>query len=660
MRSSRCFFLLLLPFLQDLPVQAAWEVVSATNTEEVHIFRDEFGVPHVFAETLGGVSFGHGYAIATDRLAQMIGYRDGTREVLGYQGDGITSWADQFALLPSRIRHIYNAYAAGVNFRIAEVQANPSLLLPLDLVGRTPLDPWTALDSFSVFVTMADRFGGSGSQELGNLAQYNALGPVAFNSQYPINNPAAPTTIRSGTATLLPSLLKRESLPKAIPSVSIESLRKAMIRFEEQQRNVLDVFNRYRMPTSLGSFAVTVHPARAVDGKPLLLGCPQMGTPPAGQPQISCQVGLYGAGWEVAGMTFAGVPMVLIGGNRHMAWTTTSGITDNMDIFIEQLNPANTTQYWHNGTWVTAEQDLITGQWYTVHGSVFATDLAAVPPIAYTQRVTYWGSEWRYLTAFIGMADSTNLTEFRQAAYQIPGSHNFLCAGRDGHIWYIHGGMYPLRAPTVDPRLPSSGTGAQDWLGMIPPENLPQQTDPPEGFFANWNNKPVVWWNHGDRISWPYASNHVTAIQQVLDPLPLISYLHVRTVPQSIWDHGTYQQVIEPGPAPIRAENIGVAGQDGFIPQVGVRGPHFSDQDPIFYGWDFKPFYFFLSDGDQDQDGMPNEWESRYLLDPLADDAAADPDGDLFDNLTEYQNGTDPRDAASHPEPSSITHWQLY
>lgn len=660
LNSKPCLLLPLLFLLQICQVQAGWQVVSATDSEEIRIFRDEFGVPNVFAETLGGVSFGHGYAIATDRLAQMIRYRDGAREVRGYQGDGIASWADQFALLPSRIRHIYNAYAAGVNARMTEVEADPDTLLPLDLVGRTPLDPWTALDSFSIFVTMADMFGSGGSRELDNLIQYNALGPEEFDNQYPINHPAAPTTIRSGTPTLPPSLPKVTAQPKVVPGVSTETLRSAKERLAERQGNLVDAFHRHQMPTSLGSFAVAVHPSKAADGKPLLLGCPQMGYPPVGEPQISCQIGLYGGGWEVAGMTFAGVPMVLIGGNRHLAWTTTSGMTDNTDIFIEWVNPADNTQYWHNGGWVTAEYDSATGQWYTIHGVVFATDFASDPPLAFVYRVTYWGSEWRYLTSFIGMADSKNLHDFRQAAYQVPGSHNFFYAGRDEHAWYIHGGMFPLRAPTVDPRLPSTGTGEQDWLGIIPPEDLPQQTDPPEGYFANWNNKPVVWWDHGDRISWPGSSDHVTSIFQVLDPLPMISYSHVRGIPQSINDQGTYQQVVEPGQAPIRAENIGQGGQDGFIPQVGPRGPHFSDQSPIFHEWNYKPFYFFLLDADQDQDGMPNGWESQHLLDLLVDDAGEDPDGDLFDNLTEYQYLTDPRDSASHPEPSHISQWWDY
>ena len=52
---------------------------------------------------------------------------------------------------------------------------------------------------------------------------------------------------------------------------------------------------------------------------------------------------------------------------------------------------------------------------------------------------------------------------------------------------------------------------------------------------------------------------------------------------------------------------------------------------------------------DSDGDGMPDEWEKKFALDPFSDDAALDPDTDGFTNLEEFQGGTDPKDAKSHP-----------
>ncbi len=52
---------------------------------------------------------------------------------------------------------------------------------------------------------------------------------------------------------------------------------------------------------------------------------------------------------------------------------------------------------------------------------------------------------------------------------------------------------------------------------------------------------------------------------------------------------------------------------------------------------------------DADGDGMHDMWETTYGLDPSLDDSALDLDSDTYSNLTEYQSGTNPNDAASHP-----------
>ncbi len=54
---------------------------------------------------------------------------------------------------------------------------------------------------------------------------------------------------------------------------------------------------------------------------------------------------------------------------------------------------------------------------------------------------------------------------------------------------------------------------------------------------------------------------------------------------------------------------------------------------------------------DTDHDGLPNDWEKKYGLNPAdPSDAAKDADGDGFTNLEEFQAKTDPRDPKSHPD----------
>src|SRR5439155_8248642 len=55
-------------------------------------------------------------------------------------------------------------------------------------------------------------------------------------------------------------------------------------------------------------------------------------------------------------------------------------------------------------------------------------------------------------------------------------------------------GRYPIRPSDVDPRFPIPGTGQWDWQGFEAWNDQPHGVDPPNGFFANWNNKPAVGW----------------------------------------------------------------------------------------------------------------------------------------------------------------------
>jgi len=58
-----------------------------------------------------------------------------------------------------------------------------------------------------------------------------------------------------------------------------------------------------------------------------------------------------------------------------------------------------------------------------------------------------------------------------------------------------------------------------------------------------------------------------------------------------------------------------------------------------------------VEDVDADQDGMPNDWEKRYGLNPSDPaDANLDKDGDGFTNLEEFEAKTDPTDRESHPD----------
>ena len=61
--------------------------------------------------------------------------------------------------------------------------------------------------------------------------------------------------------------------------------------------------------------------------------------------------------------------------------------------------------------------------------------------------------------------------------------------------------------------------------------------------------------------------------------------------------------------------------------------------------------HFEMVQIDNDGDGLPNDWEKKFALNPANPaDAEIDSDNDGFTNMEEFKAGTNPRDPASHPD----------
>src|SRR5829696_10172491 len=106
------------------------------NGEAVRIYRDDFGTPHIFAETNRGLFEAYGYTVAQDRLWQLELNRRAARgrlaeifgpstvnadraaRVVGYTDAELDA---QFATLTSEEQQIFDAYLSGINRYLSEL-----------------------------------------------------------------------------------------------------------------------------------------------------------------------------------------------------------------------------------------------------------------------------------------------------------------------------------------------------------------------------------------------------------------------------------------------------------------------------------------------------------------------------------------------------------
>jgi penicillin amidase len=520
----------LLALLLLLPAAApdGWEILRRDG-EQIDVFRDSWGIPHIVAKTPASAFWAQGWLEAQDRFQQMDVFRRGAKGTAaglrgkaalpsdrdrlrrGYTEDELRA---MFNSGGERFKSAVSAYTAGVNAWLKSNMPPPEFAT----LKKIP-PPWTETDCVAIGVLMARRFGEAGDNELtvarvfGELTKKvgEADARKIIDDLLREQDAAAPTT--------LDDYVRPKSDPKRkqgrAPGMSDE----AYCLYRGELDGIFASRAAIGLPLYFGSNAWVAAPKKSKSGNPLLYGGPMMGF---GTPSICNEVHLSAEGLETGGMTFPGAPGVMIGWNNDLAWTTTSGGADLVDVYTLELNPENPDEYRYHDAWKKFE---VVDHVLPVEGgepeklrvlrSVYGP-LLGEPDLkthrAYTMKMSFWKSEHRTFEAVLDMNFARTIGEFQAAAYRIVTTHNFFCATKDGHIGFWYCGAHPVRKAAHDPRFPQDGKGGMEWEGILAPEKWPQKIDPDSGWFANWNNKPTV--------DWPYAGlGQIFMGQKILDIL---------------------------------------------------------------------------------------------------------------------------------------------
>jgi penicillin amidase len=450
----------------------------------VEVRRDRWGVPHLYAANEHDLFFAQGYSHAQDRLFQM----DTLRRV----GAGrVSELVGPSALATDRLARCFGwprvaravvdgadgyvvdvmaAYAAGVNAFIANGNLPPEFAL----LHYEP-EPWGLADTAAWSAVLAWGLAGNWETELLRLSLLEALGP-------------------DKTADLAPhaaadyvSILGQEGIDAHFALALAESLREAVANL------ALGAVPRGR---GVGSNNWAVSGALTSSGRPVLANDPHL--PPI-FPALWYENHLVGGDYEVTGFTMPGVPGVIIGHNRQVAWGLTNAFPDVQDVLIERFDPHDPTRYEVNGRWESVElvEEVIRvrGQTdhteivrYTRHGPVFSDYLPQGGRDMALQWASYTPSN--HLRALLDMNRARDWASFAEALrpWGFP-SQNVVFADTHGDIAYKMPGMVPRRR-TGDGLLPAPGwDDAFEWEDWIPFEELPTRVNPPSGFIVTANNR---------------------------------------------------------------------------------------------------------------------------------------------------------------------------
>ena len=304
--------------------------------EPVTVTRDRFGVPHVEAATDAGAMFGQGYVQAQDRLFQIDLLRRAAAgrlaEVFGPRALDADRFARRLGLASlaagdvaaanADARGLLEAFAGGVNAAIATLPALPP---EFAVTGAEP-EPWRPEHSLLIGRLLMLGFAPNWDAELQRERLVAAIGPdraALVDVPYP---PDAPTT------TGRPAEGDAERLLRAYSALAEAGA-----------------------PLGGASNAWALGGPHTRSGSPLLASDPHVR---AGVPGLFHVAHTRGEDYDVIGASVPGVPGVVIGHNRDVAWGMTAGLADVSDCYVEEFDPADPSRYRTPDGWERARSRI--------------------------------------------------------------------------------------------------------------------------------------------------------------------------------------------------------------------------------------------------------------------------------------------------------------
>jgi penicillin amidase len=331
----------------------------------VEVLRDRWGVPHIYAQSTEDLYFAQGYVMAQDRLWQMEMWRRSAEgrlaEVLGPDAVARDRYArmlryrgpvddKELSIYHPEARTIMTAYVAGVNAFIDAAMKSGKLPVEFVLTGIEP-EPWT----IESLISRQNTFGDA-SSELQFARSVAELGAEEANRR---RNPDP------WEALVVPEGLE--------PSLITDDVVAATRAGRAPNPTVLPQYAALTGRTPIdppdtgvpepGSNNWVVSGALSATGKPVVANDPHR---EVALPSLRYIVHLNAPGWNVAGSTEPPFLGVAIGHNERIGWGLTIVGTDQHDVYVEELNPANENEVRFNGAWeplrIVREQIAVKGQ----------------------------------------------------------------------------------------------------------------------------------------------------------------------------------------------------------------------------------------------------------------------------------------------------------
>ncbi len=413
--------------------------------DQVTIYRDNYGVPHILGDTEEAAFFGYGYAQAQDHLEKMmLQYRDaqGRRaEVVGFK-----------ALGEGYLRFIPYEYRWDGDY-----------LQRLLRTKQTVIENKQKIDS-----------------QVYRILDAFARGVNAYIAEHRAHIPA---WIDSVTAEDVEGLERSHYF-------RFYSIHEALIKLTDEP---------YSFP-DFGSNQFAISPAKSANDRIIHVEHTHM--PWANRFQ-NYEAHLVTPGrLNSGGISWFGSPFFLDGFNDKITWSATWNDVNISSIYEEKLNPKNNLQYLYEGQWRDIKVEYATFKvkgpkgmdsltlplYYTHHGPIVKFD--EEQDRAYSVKLPNFEGV-NYSTNLYSLMKAQDLEQFKAVlALHLMPRWNLLYTD-PRNVYWVCNATVAKRAEGYNWRRPVPGWMKDtEWGPYLPLDEYPQLLNPPSGFLQNCNSWP--------------------------------------------------------------------------------------------------------------------------------------------------------------------------
>ena len=537
------------------------DVLAVTLENNVTVYRDSWGVPHIYANSTSDAYVALGYCMAQDRIFEMDLIRrytggrlseifgpdflptDIAARTMGFYKIAEDTWDGVYApdiVVPPEVKLNLDQFAAGVNLytslwpdgipgEYAVLKLGLGVPYELSLPNMTQT-LWKPQESIGVAGFMGWDLTDSSEAEIMRGAFVSQVDPVfAAQGLTGVTDFLMPTGWINAT-TIIP------------PSCSGGGGGSGTYEVYNALNELRDV------SALLASNNWVINQTLSETGNAMLCNDPHL---PLQTPGINWEAHIKTPEMNVIGCMVPGGPVIYTGHNDHFAFGVTNLMADVLDLYYYKFdNPGDPTEYWYepSSVWLPIQTHVETIYVVgtpqnvtiksTIHGPLIDTP-AGKFAFKWVGKQTGYGE----VTGFQKLGMATNRAEWKEAlSHMCVIIQNYVYADKDGNISWCPSGKIPVRDPTGTMGVvPSNGSaGENEWIpGVYIPHpsnprpvpgypsdvSLPYCDDPPQGFIVTANNQPIypnwpgypwpVWINPAYAYDAGYRGQRIT---ELIDP----------------------------------------------------------------------------------------------------------------------------------------------